>query len=272
MNNILKWSVLLILVSGCTYFGSKNTKLDKQIVESTQDNVSKAEVSNSETVKNLVKTSVLFEIDPSLRESFPNLYRQIDYSLKSSNVTGSYLNRASNLIGESGSSPIEIRNEVLGLITNNQEYVEFARNQALKESKLIGDKRENDDKLKGMGQIYEEERNESIVQRVKFWGMIGGGLALVAAFVFYILPWLSAAGVIPMALSLIPKKTLVKKVKAANSFLGQLDFLKKQELDKGDSGRARLLESVAQMFKDINRKEEDERDHKMTKSILAKDI
>jgi hypothetical protein len=102
--------------------------------------------------------------------------------------------------------------------------------------------------------------------------MIGGGAILTVLFFIYGWPLVSASGILPMAMSLIPKRTLVKKVKAANSFLGQLDFLKKQELDKGDASKARLLESVVQMFKDINRKEEDERDHKMTKNILAKDV
>lgn len=268
----IKLSLILVLLSGCTYFGSKETKLDKQIIKSTQDNVSKAEVSNDETIKNLVKTSVLFEIDPSLKDSFPNLYKQIDYSLKSSNVTDSYLTRASNLIGESRTSPVEIRNEVLGLITNNQEYVEFARSQAEKESRLIGDKRDNDDKLKGMGQIYEKERNESIVQKFKIAGIGIGGLIFVILFFVYGWPLISASGLVPMAMSLIPKKTLVKKVRAANTFLSELDFIKKQELDKGDTSKVRMLETVVQMFKDINRKEEDEREHKMTKNILAKDV
>lgn len=272
MKDVLTWLALLILFSGCTYFGAKNTKLDKKIVQSTQDNVSKAEVSNDETIKNLVKTSVLFELDPSLKGEFPNLYQQVDYSLKSSNVTGSYLNRASSLIGRSELSPIEIRNEVLGLITNNQEYVEFARNQAQKESKLIGDKRENDDLLKGMGQIYEKERNDSIIQRVKFWGMIGGGVILAVLFFVYGWPLVSASGLVPMAMSLIPKKTLVKKIRASNTFLEELASIKKQEIDRGDVSKVRMLESVVQMFKDINRKEEDERDHKMTKEILSKNI
>lgn len=272
MRTPFKLSLILVLLSGCTFFGSKETKLDKQIVEATQDNVSKAEVSNDETIENLVKTSVLFEIDPSLKDSFPNLYKQIDYSLKSSNVTGSYLTRASNLIGESKLSPIEIRNEVLGLITNNQEYVDFAKSQAEKESRLIGDKRDNDDKLKGMGQIYEQERNESIVQKFKIAGIGIVGVAGVILFFVYGWPLISASGLVPMAMSLIPKKTLVKKVRAANTFLGQLDFIKKQELEKGDTNKVRMLETVVQMFKDINRKEEDEREHKMTKNILAKDL
>lgn len=265
-------TITLVLLAGCTYFAPKKDKLEKQIVEKTQDNVAKAQVSNDENVKNLIKTSVLFEIDPNLREQFPSLYEQNDYSLKSAKVTGGYLERASNLIGSSSLSPVQIRNEVLGLITNNQEYVLFAQNQAQKESDLVSDKRSNDEKLMDYGAKYEEERNEKIVQRVKFWGIIGGGVALAAAFIFYILPWLSAAGVIPTALSLIPKKTLVRKVRAANNFLGRLDVLKEKELDKGDSGKVKLLEDVVEVFKNLNRQEEDEREYKMVKKIREREI
>jgi hypothetical protein len=272
MRILLALSFLFIFSVGCTYFGSKNTKLEKQIIKSTQDNVSKAKTSNAETIKSLIKTSTLFEINPELKSEFPNIYSQIDISLKSSNISGSYLDRASKLIGDSEISAIEIRNEVLGLITNNQEYIKFAKSQALEESRLISDKRDNDDKLKGMGQIYEEERNESIIKKIKIYGGIIGGVVLISLFYIYILPLISSVGVIPMALSLVPKKTLVKKVRAANTFLSQLDFMKKQELDKGDTNKVRLIEMIVQSFKDINRKEEDEREHKMTKQILVKNI
>lgn len=265
-------TIVFVLLAGCTYFAPKKDKLEKQIVEKTQDNVAKAQVSNDENVRNLIKTSVLFEIDPNLREQFPSLYEQTDYSLKSAKVTGGYLERASNLIGNSSLSPVQIRNEVLGLITNNQEYVKFAQNQAQKESELVSDKRTNDEKLMDYGAKYEQERNEKIVQRVKFWGMVGGGVILAILFFIYGWPLISAAGVIPTALSLIPKKTLVRKVRAANNFLGRLDVLKEKELDKGDSGKVKLLEDVVEVFKNLNRQEEDEREYKMVKKIREREI
>ena len=272
-NTILISTFFFVLFSfSCTQFGSRKDKLETKVVEYTQDNISKAKVSNSESINNLIKTSVLFELNPELQNEFPTLYSHTDYSLKSSNVTRDYLNRASNLIGSSELSPIEIRNEVLGLITNNQEYISFARKQSQIESKLIGDKRENDRNLIDYGREYEKERNESIVARVKFWGtisllMIGGILAFIYGW-----PLISSLGIIPTALSFIPKKTLVKKVRAANNFLGSLDFMKKQEMDKGDTNRVKMLDNIVQMFKDINRKEEDERDHKMVKEIRMREL
>ena len=97
--------------------------------------------------------------------------------------------------------------------------------------------------------------------------MIGGILAFIYGW-----PLISSLGIIPTALSFIPKKTLVKKVRAANNFLGSLDFMKKQEMDKGDTNRVKMLDNIVQMFKDINRKEEDERDHKMVKEIRMREL
>jgi len=272
-NTILISTFFFVLFSfGCTQFGSKKDKLETKVVEYTQNNISKAKVSNSESINTLIKTSVLFELDPMLKEQFPTLYSHTDYSLKSSNVTKDYLTRASNLIGSSELSPIEIRNEVLGLITNDQQYLSLANKQSQIESRLIGDKRENDRNLISYGREYEKERNESIVARVKFWGIVSL-LTIIGILVFiYGWPLISTLGIIPTALSFIPKKALVKKVRAANTFLGSLDLIKKEGVEKGDTNKIKLVDNISQMFKDINRKEEDERDHKMVKGIRMREL
>lgn len=260
--------IIIVLSSGCTYFGNKATRLDSKIKSFTQDNVSKANIANNETIKSLIKTSAAFELQEDLRKSFPSLYQEIDYSLKSANISGSYISRASNLIGPSELSPIEIKNEVLGLITNNQEYIEKNRLQTQKESSLITEQRVNDDKLKSYGEQYEKQRNESIIGKIKFWGFSILGVAAIVLFFVYGWPIISALGIVPTAMSLIPKKTLIKKVRAGHNFLSKLSDIKQQELDKGDTSKVRLLESLITTFKDLNRKEENDDEHKAVKKII----
>jgi hypothetical protein len=43
-------------------------------------------------------------------------------------------------------------------------------------------------------------------------------------------------------------------------------------MEKGDTNRVKMLDNIVQMFKDINRKEEDERDHKMVKEIRMRNL
>ena len=154
--------ISLSLFSGCTFLKNKSIKLDSEIKKSVQNNISKAKEANNETIKSLIKTSAAFELQEDLMNSFPSLYQEIDFSLRSANVSSSYTERASNLIGESEISPVEIKNEVLGLITNNQEFIEKFKSESQKESTLISNTRENDEKLKAFGEKYEKERNESI--------------------------------------------------------------------------------------------------------------
>ena len=142
------------------------------------------------------------------------------------------------------------------------------RLQTQKESSLITEQRVNDDKLKSYGEQYEKERNESIIGKIKFWGFSILGVAAIVLFFVYGWPIISALGIVPTAMSLIPKKTLIKKVRAGHNFLSKLSDIKQQELDKGDTSKVRLLESLITTFKDLNRKEENDDEHKAVKKII----
>lgn len=258
----------IVFLSGCTYFADKSSKIDTEIKPLIQDNISKAQQANTETVKSLIKSSVIFEINKNLQVDFPSLYKEIDFSLKSSNLSDSYIKRASALVGESQINALEIKKEVMGMLTNDTYYISKFAKESKKESSLIAEERENDQKLKNYGEIYEKERNESIIGKTKFWSFTVLGVVAIVLFFVYGWPIISALGIVPTAMSLIPKKTLIKKVRAGHNFLSKLSDIKQQELDKGDTSKVKLLESLIKTFKDLNRKEENDDEHKAVKKII----
>lgn len=178
--------LVILFISGCTFFKPKLDSTVFEINERTRENNSAAKIANQRTAQHIIAAETALD-----STNFFNTKLSLDLASEANDISGLFLRRNENLMG----LPIEDQTRTINRLTSTNSSIKSAeiRNQETKEKQEENLRRKVEDlekKLLEYGAKFEEERNKNIVKRIWAWSIgvfgIGGTIALLIFFPFLI--------------------------------------------------------------------------------------
>ena len=247
--------IIICLLPSCTFNKRKADKEIARINTRVIENNEAISIINDDAKENLEYVS--YEIKSLKGTSFglTNSLNQLRLDL---NLENEFLTENTRLLGLPVKSQVDY---VQGLLNQDKGSLKQQNKRQGKAEQWNQDLKIREETLKNMGAIYEKERNDKIVKRLK-WGGIGiGAIALLGLMVYFSGPLMGALPLLSKATNLIPMNFLTNKVKSVGTILTSL----KQNPDK-----TATFQAFSEMLKNQLRKDEDSSDHLMVKHVKIK--